>query len=1198
MSHLRVALLGSFRVWRDERLLDPRAWPGHKERQLLKILVTHRQRTVSSDELIEWLWPDLAPDSARNCLWATMSRLRRVLEPEAGARGSYRFILTERPGYRFALAGDCELDVDRFLQQIHEGQVLQNQGDWAAALAAYGAAEALYRGDYLAEDPYEEWATWERERWRSTFFEVEIELARCHLARRATHEALTRCRRVLDHDDCNESAWRLVMECHYLAGEQGQAAQAFERCRTALARELGMDPSSETVALYERILRGRRDGEGREEPEPMRPGPLVTPPAPFPGHVSSRLPLVGREKEWSALSRLLQEAMSGQGKVVLLAGEPGIGKTRLLQEIGHLAELKGFRVLSARCHELEQNVAYVPVTDAMRSALRVEPSTFSHLSPALLSAIAELLPELREVHRDLPPYQPLPPDEERLRLLTALTQAVGGRTGDRPRLFMLDDLHWTDPSTLQLVHHLARQIHSLPLLLLAAYRTTAEDFQHPISAFRSALLSQGVLTELVLSPFSEEDTILLFRALGQEAWVCDLARRLHQDTRGNPLFLTEMLCTFVQEGLTFVDGAGRWRRERDEAVYTYEELLLPPSVRAAVLDRLNRLATDDRTVLNSASVVGRAFSPPLMAALVGGSEPLLIERLDGLVARGFLHLTPEGHYDFAHDLMRRVACDALSEPRRRILHRQVAEAILAVDARSPGELAGPLATHFAAGDRPWLALDYALTASEKAAKIAAYDEATAWCERALRLVADHPASVPKGYRTRLQLQRRTLCYYQGDLTCTLEADRAALAAARQEKDVAAELQALWYLAHDSTQVTAATGPEIQEQALRLAQEVGDQAALARSLARLGSDVGFRASPQERERALEYLEQSIALARTVGDAMLLHEVLTEAWGVGRIPGARLALEEALALVRDVGDLHEEVGTLAKLADVLVRQGDFVAAARHAGQGMVLASQAHSPPYRAWNQRALGQAMAALGQAADGLRHLGEAAATLEEHGWQAMLTGTLLRRGLALLAVGDRERAAPVLERVVQLTEETREPYEAAYALAALGALHLQRKDLSVGRKLLAEASAVAQQVGLPWHRGGTWNQVATGWLLAGEAEAALAAANLALQVVEKEDLREVRAHALGLRGLALKALGRPREAKDALTEGLHGAVAMGHVWLRGWLQSALRQPAHKGKVARSVRVALEEARAALQSGAEGPQGPGTAPSSPPPHSDD
>ena len=145
---------------------------------------------------------------------------------------------------------------------------------------------------------------------------------------------------------------------------------------------------------------------------------------------------------------------------------------------------------------------------------------------------------------------------------------------------------------------------------------------------------------------------------------------------------------------------------------------------------------------------------------------------------------------------------------------------------------------------------------------------------------------------------------------------------------------------------------------------------------------------------------------------------------------------------------------------------------------------------------------------------------------------------------------------------------------------------------------MAQQVGLPWHRGGTWNQVATGWLLAGEAEAALAAANLALQVVEKEDLREVRAHALGLRGLALKALGRPREAKDALTEGLHGAVAMGHVWLRGWLQSALRQPAHKGKVARSVRVALEEARAALQSGAEGPQGPGTAPSSPPPHSDD
>ena len=1169
MSRLRIHLFGPFQVWRDDQLLASAAWPSHKARQLLKILVTQRQWAVSSDALMEWLWPDLSPESARNSLWVAVSRLRRLLEPESSSRGSSTFILSESPGYRFSLAGQCEIDVDAFLAHFREGQEHQHRNEWAAAIAAYRAAEALYRGDYLAEDPYEDWAITTREQLCEAFLETESALAVCHLAQGRYREALVHCHRALARDACRESVWRLAMECYYRAGEQGQALRAFERCRTALARELGVDPLPETVALYERILRG---GMGEREAQGPREATTFALTPSLPVSLSSRLPLVARDEEWALLSHLLQQAISGHGSVILLTGEPGIGKTRLLEELAGLAVARGAHVLTARCHELEQNVAYAPIIEALRPALRVEPATFNDLLPAWLAAVTELLPELRRHFPNLPPYHPLPPDEERTRLLAALAQAIAGPQ-DRPRLFLLDDLHWADPSTLQLFSYLGRQASDRSLLLVGTYRSTEVGPQHPVFALRAALTRQGALTELVLPAFREADVILLLYIMGSEERSEGLGRRLHRDTEGNPFFVAEVLHTLVQEGLISLDTKGRWRTAYDEVTDSYQELLLPPSVRAAVLGRLHRLSPDDRHLLDMASVIGREFSPALLAQLSDQPETVLIERADRLVARGFLRLSPEGSYEFSHELMRRAAYDALNEPRRRLHHRQIADGLLALCTRPLAEVAGRLATHYAASDRPWLALEHALVAAEQAAKIAAYDEAIAWCEQATAIAEAHPIAVPPGFRTRLQLQWRALWYYGGDLQRTLEADRTALAAARREKDAAAELQALWHLAHDETQLIAGGQPGVLEQALNLAKGLGDPAALARSLARLGSDAGFLASPPEREQALNYLEQSAALARRVGDPALLHHVLTEQWGVGRLPQARQALEEALTLVRDLGDRREEVGTLAKLADALARQGDFRAALGHARHGIALAAQVSSPPYGAWNQRALGQSLVALGHVSEGLAHLAEAARIFETHAWQAMLAGTLLRLGLAWQMVGAWEQAAEALARVLALSRETHEPYEAAYALAALGGVRLAQREPAAGWQALTEAAELLPQVGLPWHRGGTLTQLAAGRLLLGEAEVSLAAADEAIRLAGEEDLRETRAHGLWLRGRALLALDRLDEAADALQAGLTQAGAIGHLWLHWQLRRAQAQLAQSLNDAEAENAAQDAAQA-------------------------
>ena len=1104
VGQLRIHLLGAFELWLDGQLVPQSAWPGRKACRLFKILVTHRHRVVSSDELIEWLWPNLTPESARNSLWVAVSRLRHLLEPGLTTRGGSTFILTESPGYRFDPAGRCEIDVDAFQDHVRAGQAHQREGQWTEAVDAYLAAQALYRGDYLSQDAYEDWAIPARERLRETFLEAESSLATCHLTLGRYGESLAHARQVLDHDPCRESAWRLVMEAHYRAGEQDRALQAFERCRAVLAHELGVDPLPETSALHERILR-------------VPPSLLKLSSVPLPAAISLHLPFVGRDREWALLADLLRRAMDGQGRIVLVSGEPGIGKTRLLEELAGLATARGAHVLVGQCYELEQNAAYAPIVEALRGLLPLLSASPPACPPGQLAAVAELLPELRALGLDLPPCQPLPPDEERTRLLASLAQVVRRCADREPLVLVLDDLQWADPSTLQLVHYLGRRAGNQPLLLAGAYRSTGVDPAHPLATLRDQLARLGVLAELPLSAFQEEDVVLLLHILLSQDVGNALAQHLYDKTEGHPYFLAEVLRTLAQEKRIVADAEGRWHLVGETGIDLDEEWLLPPSVRAAAKFRLDRLPQDERTLLDFASIIGCEFSLTLMARLLGGPERALAMQADRLVQRGFLRLRgpdrssggPWDRYEFGHELMRRTAYEALSEPRRQLLHRQVAEALLAQQAP-----AGSVAMHYAASDRPWLALEQALAAAEHAAHVAAYDEALAWCQQAMEIADAYPHSVSSGYRTRLHLQWRALWYYRGDLERTLAADRAALAAARGEGNAAAELQALWHLAHDETQVAAGGPSGLQAAALTLARDLGDPAALARSLARFGSDTGFLARPAERQQALDVLDQAVGLARQVGDPGLLHHVLCEMWGVGRLPQARAALEEALVLVRRLGDRAEEVGTLAKLADLLTRQGDFPAAMACARQGWSLAEQVDSPAYGAWNRRALGQALAALGQKEEGVAHLHDAAQTFEALAWRAMLAGTLLRLALARQSAGDGEGAMASLERVVALSRETHEVYEAAYALAVLGELRLAQGEVGTGRQALEEAAALAPQIGLPWHRGGTLLHVAAGRLALGEVEAALADAEGAIRLAEEEDLREVRAQGLRLRAQA------------------------------------------------------------------------------------
>jgi DNA-binding SARP family transcriptional activator len=255
MSSLRFRLLGPFQVWRNDELIAPQDWPTYKTRDLLKILVTERGHVVSVDRLIDLLWPDLALASAANSLRVAICRLRRLLEPERARSADSQYIVTVGQGYGFQVTPDSWIDVDVFLSAVSKGQEAERHAAWGSATVFYQAAEELYLGDYLEENPYDDWAMATREQLREIHLDMLSRLAHCHAQQGHNRRALEAGHKVLAVDALRESVYRQVMLYHYQLGQRDQALRAYDRCRSALIEELGVDPLPETQDLYTRILR-------------------------------------------------------------------------------------------------------------------------------------------------------------------------------------------------------------------------------------------------------------------------------------------------------------------------------------------------------------------------------------------------------------------------------------------------------------------------------------------------------------------------------------------------------------------------------------------------------------------------------------------------------------------------------------------------------------------------------------------------------------------------------------------------------------------------------------------------------------------------------------------------------------------------------------------------------------------------------
>jgi class 3 adenylate cyclase/tetratricopeptide (TPR) repeat protein len=404
-----------------------------------------------------------------------------------------------------------------------------------------------------------------------------------------------------------------------------------------------------------------------------------------------RTPFVGRESERADLRRRLDEAVRGRGSLVLLGGEPGVGKTRLAMELAAEADERGVRVLTGHCVEMEGAAPYTAWVEVLEQALAraQSPEAFRSLLGDDAGEVARIVPELRRVFADVPQPIELPPEQERRYLFNSIRDFIGRAAEVRPMFILLDDLHWADEPSLLLLRHVVEGLRDLPVLIVGTYRDVELEVGRPLARAIEDLRRGGLAFRLSLKRLDEAGVAAMLLALAGQSAPPQLVKVIFAESDGNAFFVEEVFRHLLEEG-RLLDADGRWRTDVDVA-----EFDVPESIRLVVGRRLERLSDAARKLLTSAALLGRVFDVDLLTEAAGVDEDELLDGLEEAeLARLVLPVEGGGErFEFGHELIRQTLLADLSTLRRQRLHLRVADAI---EARADGrleEVAADLAYH-------------------------------------------------------------------------------------------------------------------------------------------------------------------------------------------------------------------------------------------------------------------------------------------------------------------------------------------------------------------------------------------------------------------------------------------------------------------------------------------------------------------------
>jgi DNA-binding SARP family transcriptional activator/tetratricopeptide (TPR) repeat protein len=723
----RIQLCGRLSVEIDGVQLSGRL-RGRQVPLLLAYLVLNRDRHVGRDELIGALWPNDAPVSQDAALRTLLSRLRSSLGTST---------LAGRDELILALPEPVWIDIEAAATEMNRALAALDQNDarraWALAQVPLNiASRGLLPGAQ---------ATWleppRRELEEVHLLALEV-IGRAGLVLGGTQvqSAERAARTLIESEPYRESGYVLLMETLAARGNVAEAMRVFDRLRTLLRDELGTSPSREAITAHERLLTpASRAGDWNPaDPDAaaaraaaMGGAPTVGIPLPAELRHRAQGQLIGRadelaqlEDEWALACR---EARSG--RLVLLAGDAGIGKTTLTADIARRVHEEGAIVLAGRSPR-ETVVAYQPILEALRHwALNASLSDLRATAREYGSELARLIPELRRRAPDLPPPPADEPETERYRLFEAVVGLLTELSRSAPVLLVLDDLQWADRPTLLLLRHLARATSPARVLILGAYRSTERG-----DTFNSALtelMRERLASELEIKGLSEADTAELVALRAGETPSRSFAHALYEETEGNPFFVEEILRHLLEAGV----------RAGSATASELQSFGLPEGVKQVIAWRLRRLEAPAIELLRVAAVIGRDVDAALLERVVLLAEEDFLSALEEALAAGLLVESDEkpDSYVFSHALIRETLYEGMSVPRRARIHKRVGEAIEAAQGRRQGRYLPELAHHFtrAVADEEDAeeAITYALRAAEQATTMLAHEEAAEHYARAL-----------------------------------------------------------------------------------------------------------------------------------------------------------------------------------------------------------------------------------------------------------------------------------------------------------------------------------------------------------------------------------------------------------------------------------------------------------------------------------
>lgn len=785
MAALKIFLLGPPRVELNDMPVEIQR---RKALALLVYLAVSGQ-AHSRDSLATFFWPELDQQRGRAYLRRDLAALNTSLP------GGW--LIADRETVELNRDAAPWVDTEQFQRLLVACQVHGHASEIVCAdcLPLLTEAVSLYTGDFLAgftlrDSPeFDDWQFFQTESLRQELAIVLERLVQGLNSQGKADAAVPHARRWVALDPLHEPAQRQLIQVYDQAGQPAAALRQYEEYVKLLEEELGLPPEEETTTLYEAIKAKRLLGsfikaeEHKRSDRVRRREKLASEPVTVPDKVAlpvSRTSLarmsplklpdsltreinqaIGREVELDQLFACLEQALAGNRQLVFIAGEAGLGKTTLIETF--LAELRAKTSLwigRGQCIEHHgAGEAYMPILEAWGRMCR-EPG-----GQALITLLARVAPTwLAQM-----PWLVSPEDfallqsrvlaTTRERMLREMAEAIETLTAEQPLVLVLEDLHWSDYSTLDLLTWLARRQEPARLFLIGAYRPSdVKQQDHPLGAVVQDIQRRGQGVELplpLLTPAAVE-TYLSLR-FDQANLPAELAHLLHQRTTGNPLFIRTLVDAWIAHGsLAVVEG--RWRLQA-----RLEELMMgvPDTLRQLIEQQFRQLDPTDQNILEVASVAGMEFSTATVIVGIDLTEEEIERRCVGLAQQGpFLQAGgivewPDGtiaaQFRFSHYLYQEVLYERVPAGRQVRLHRQIGQRLEAGYGASAPDKAAELALHFVRGRSPERAITYLQFAAAQSIRRNAYHEAVEHLTQALDLLQRYP-DLPQGAQLELTLQ--------------------------------------------------------------------------------------------------------------------------------------------------------------------------------------------------------------------------------------------------------------------------------------------------------------------------------------------------------------------------------------------------------------------------------------------------------------